>query len=87
MVKRENKAVVLIVICVTTVVLTLIGSWTYIERQQLTQQESEFQRQQEADKKKQEDSLKRLKFQECEARQRAQSESSIHIGENCELKL
>lgn len=87
--EKENSRSLLIltIVCLTLIIISAIGAWVYV-KEQIIQKDRQFQQEQQAKEKEKEDSLKRLKFQECEERQRAErSSGQFYIAENCELKL
>lgn len=89
--QSSKSPIAVTVICISIVLLAAIGSWVYIQQKQLAQRDRETQQKAEADRKEQEESLKHLKFQECEAGERAARADSNNIFgggfENCENKL
>jgi len=89
--KKSKSLLVTLVICITVVIVSIVGGLIYMQKQQITQRNLELKQKQEADKKKSDEDLKRLKFQECEATKRAKSDdnpySTFGNSFNCELKL
>lgn len=85
---RSKIITITSIVCATLIIIIGIGGWIYVEKQQLIEKNQEFQQKQASDKEQQEESLKRLKYQECETDQRAQEARGDLFGiENCELKL
>ena len=80
---RSKILPIIITVCTALVLVAGIGGWVYVQRQKLTTQEEESRQEQE-------DSIKRLKFQECEATKRARianGDGWSPPSQNCEHEL
>lgn len=73
--QSSNKVMVVIIFCVTAVLLSAIGSWVYISRQQMEQKDRELQQSKE---------LKEYEQDQINQREsKRQSNERLNQGSNC----
>lgn len=82
----------LIIVCVTVVLLSGIGSWLYVQKQDIKQKNQEFAMQQIINKQNNVLSIKKLKYQECETTDRQATANpgvfaNLFAVQNCNLIL
>lgn len=80
-----------LIICLTVIVLAAIGAWVYVQKEKLAQKDRQAAIQRQVDEKKAAESVKKLKYQQCQLNNRQafgdkSTFSSLRV-ENCDLIL
>ena len=92
--RSRNLPVKTLIVCITVIILAGIGSWVYVQKQNDAQRDRALKAQQLQKVQDEQDSIKKLKYQECQTNNRNitaeidKGNTFASIGaKNCDLIL